>query len=59
MPLLITDVKGAYRSVMDMTTTIDRDTPYPYPLESAGHIRVRTEGARTITDDNMGTEWNR
>ena len=45
--------------VMDMTTTMDRDTPYPYPLESAGHIRVRTEGARTITDDNMGTEWNR
>ena len=26
-------------------------------LEQAGHIRERNAGARVITDDNMGTEW--
>lgn len=43
--------------VMTMTTTMDRNVPGFYTLESADHIRARTARARTITDDNMGTEW--
>jgi spermidine synthase len=43
--------------VMAMTTTMDHDVPGFWTLESAAHIRARTVHARTITDDNMGTEW--
>jgi spermidine synthase len=43
--------------LMSLPTTIDRDAGMPFPLESADHIRSRTREARTITDDNMGTEW--
>ncbi|HXY15718.1 MAG TPA: fused MFS/spermidine synthase [Terriglobales bacterium] len=43
--------------VLAMTTTMDRDVPTFFTLESAGHIRTRTAGARIVTDDNMGTEW--
>jgi hypothetical protein len=40
-------------------TTMDRDVPEEMTLKSAHHIRARTAGARIITDDNMGTEWQR
>ena len=43
--------------VMDMVNTMDRDSPGPFTLESADHIRARLAGERVITDDNMGTEW--
>jgi spermidine synthase len=43
--------------VMAMPATMDRDVPGFWTLESAGHVRARTADARTITDDNMGTEW--
>jgi spermidine synthase len=43
--------------VMSMATTIDRDVPGFFTLESAAHIRSRTSQVRVITDDNMGTEW--
>jgi len=43
--------------VMAMTTTMDRDVRGYWTLESADHLRARTAQARSITDDNMGTEW--
>jgi spermidine synthase len=43
--------------VMSMVTTMDRDLPGFFTLESAGHLRARTAHVRIITDDNMGTEW--
>jgi hypothetical protein len=43
--------------VMNMTTTMDREVPGFFTLESAAHLRAHTAEARTITDDNMGTEW--
>ena len=43
--------------VMSMVTTMDRDVPGFFTLESAAHIRARTAHVRVITDDNMGTEW--
>ncbi len=48
-----------FDEVLSMTTTMDRQVNYPFPLESADHVRSRTAGARIITDDNMGTEWVR
>jgi predicted membrane-bound spermidine synthase len=45
--------------VVSMPKTIDRDVSGSCTLESADHIRARTANARTITDDNMGTEWLR
>jgi spermidine synthase len=44
--------------VMSMVTTMDRDVPGFFTLESAAHIRARTAQVRIITDDNMGTEWD-
>ena len=43
--------------VVSMVTTIDRDVPGFFTLESADHIRSRTSQVRVITDDNMGAEW--
>jgi hypothetical protein len=43
--------------MMAMTATMNRDVPGFWILESAGHVRARTADASTITDDNMGTEW--
>jgi len=48
-----------FSEVMAMPATMDRDVPGSSTLESADHIRMRTAGARIITDDNMGTEWLR
>lgn len=48
-----------FEEVLSMTTTMDRHVNYPFLLESADHVRARTAGARIITDDNMGTEWER
>jgi spermidine synthase len=45
--------------VLSLATTMDRDVPAQFTLESADHIRARTVYARIITDDNMGTEWFR
>lgn len=45
--------------VMAMTTTMDGTATGPFTLESAYHIRLRTANVRAITDDNMGTEWER
>ena len=39
-----------------ISATTDRDTSGLWTAESAAHIRARTANARTITDDNMGTE---
>jgi spermidine synthase len=47
------------QEVSTMPDTIDRGVPGSSTLESADHIRARTSSARTITDDNMGTEWFR
>jgi spermidine synthase len=43
--------------VMSMATTIDSNVAGPTTVESADHIRARTEGVQVITDDNMGAEW--
>jgi hypothetical protein len=43
--------------VMSMVNTMDRNVPSFFTFESAAHLRARTASARTITDDNMGTEW--
>jgi spermidine synthase len=43
--------------VMSMVNTMDRDLPSFFTFESAAHLSARTASARTITDDNMGTEW--
>jgi predicted membrane-bound spermidine synthase len=43
--------------VLSMALTMDRAASGFFTLESAGHIRARAAGVRTITDDNMGTEW--
>jgi len=43
--------------VLQMVTTMDRQVPGFFTLESASHIRARTQHVRIITDDNMGTEW--
>jgi spermidine synthase len=44
--------------VLSMTATLDRNLPTFFTLESADHIRTRTQQARLVTDDNMGTEWS-
>ena len=43
--------------VLQMVNTMDRQVSDFFSLESAPHIRARTQHARIITDDNMGTEW--
>ena len=43
--------------VLEMVNTMDRQVSDFFSLESAPHIRSRTQQARIITDDNMGTEW--
>ena len=43
--------------VLSLTNTMDKHGPSSFTLESADHIRARTDHARIITDDNMGTEW--
>lgn len=61
------------RAVMDLSRPADRETmdkvmglvesiadaEYDfYAMETRSSILARTEGARIITDDNMGTEWD-
>ena len=41
-----------------IATPDDRDRTQSW-LESRESILTRTQGRRTITDDNMGTEWTR
>jgi len=43
--------------VLSLPATLDRDLTTFFTLESAEHIRARTAGVRSVTDDNMGTEW--
>ncbi|MGA8272607.1 MAG: fused MFS/spermidine synthase [Candidatus Sulfotelmatobacter sp.] len=43
--------------IVSVAATTDHDAPGLWTAESAPHIRARTASARTITDDNMGTEW--
>jgi spermidine synthase len=45
--------------VLSLTATMDRNLPSFFTLESADHIRARTQEAPTVTDDNMGTEWSK
>ncbi|HTS34818.1 MAG TPA: fused MFS/spermidine synthase [Candidatus Solibacter sp.] len=44
--------------VLSLPATLDRDLPNFFTLESAAHIRARTAQVRSVTDDNMGTEWS-
>ncbi|HVI11137.1 MAG TPA: fused MFS/spermidine synthase [Candidatus Binatia bacterium] len=48
-----------FEEVTAMTRTMDEAGSSEFSLESADHIRQRTAGARIITDDNMGSEWQR
>jgi hypothetical protein len=39
--------------------TVGSQDPAAAPIEYASTLRQRLKGKRTITDDNMGTEWFR
>jgi len=43
--------------VLALSDTLNKPTKDFFSLEDAVSIRARTSGVRTITDDNMGTEW--
>jgi spermidine synthase len=49
--------RSRLNEVLSMVSTMDRDIPNSFTLESADHIRAHASQARVITDDNMGTEW--
>jgi hypothetical protein len=48
--------RGRLEAVLDLTDRIDVDGS---PLETREHMLRRLAGTRLITDDNMGTEWQR
>jgi hypothetical protein len=46
------------RKKFEELTSIPVNQPERFDsVQDADLIRARTKGARTITDDNMGTEW--
>jgi predicted membrane-bound spermidine synthase len=59
-PVFDLSQEGDRRRLVDvahMITTTDHATTDFFTLESAPHIRARTQHVRIISDDNMGTEW--
>ena len=60
LPLFNLDIpahRARLEEVLSLCDSLDRP-PMFYTLEDENLIRARTRGARLITDDNMGTEWD-